>query len=122
MSFRRSALALLLLVTVASSHAQVEQFDGTTTQLARFAAMYERALASGTASASEQQAIGYFEGFVSGVYFSHAWPCMTNRKPTFAQAFGIVAKYLRENPERWDLQSARAVLEALDHGFGCQAK
>jgi len=119
---RMFAQGLLLLVIVASSHARGEDFDGTTTQLARFAAVYERALASGVALAEDQQKIGYFEGFVIGVYFSHAWPCMVNRTSTFAQAFGIVAKYLRENPERWDRQSGRAVQEALEHGFGCLAK
>lgn len=120
----RLILFLLIVLTLAASPAVFGQtpYDGTATQLAQFALAYDRARArGGVAQPNELEDIGYFKGFVSGVFVSQKWPC-AREAISSEQIYAIVAKYLRENPERWGLQARDLVIEAADRVFGCKNK
>ena len=111
-------LAILLLSVAPACFAQKAPYDGSSTQFATFAALYERALANrGVALPDELEDIGYFKGFITGVVASYPLPCMP--VVSLKQVWAVVAKHMRENPERWGVQARDLVLESIDRVWGC---
>lgn len=114
------ALVVALFCVAVTSEAQKAPYDGSSRQLAEYAAAYERARTSGyKIEPRDVEDVGYFRGFVDGVFFSHAWPCAPQSVYT-DQVWTVVAKYLRENPDRWNIGAKDLVVEAVSRVWACK--
>ena len=60
---------------------------------------------------------GFYVGYVAGVYDSTGFFFTPPENVTLGQICSIVAKHLKENPERWTLPASILVLEALIKAF-----
>jgi hypothetical protein len=117
---RAGTTLVVAAFVMSNSYAQKPPYDGSATQLAGFALAYERGRASGGhVNPADLEDIGYFKGFVDGVFVSQKRPCVTD-VISLEQVEVVVAKYLRENPERWGMQSRDLVNEAADRVWGCK--
>jgi hypothetical protein len=114
-------VAALAAITISSSHAQKEPYNGSAVQLAGFASAYERGRASGGAVApSDLEDVGFFKGFVQGVFVTLRYPCRSSGLISMDQVEAVVAKYICENLERWGMQARDLVIEATDRVWGCK--
>lgn len=70
--------------------------------MATFAALYEKATANGRIAATDDMIkITYYQGYVNGVAnmsMGKSW--CSNGEIYMAQAWGVVAKFIRENPAK----------------------
>jgi len=69
--------------------------------------------------AEDAEDVGIFKGFVMGVFLSQKWLC-AHEAISLEQVEVVVAKYLRENPERWGMPARDLVIEAADRVWGCK--
>ena len=58
-----------------------------------------------------------YVGYVTGVYDSSESLFGNPGNVTIPQICSIVAKYLRENPEKWNLSASFLIMEALQKAF-----
>jgi hypothetical protein len=118
---RAAIVTLALLFTATAALSQKAPFNGSAVQFAEFAAAYERMRAAGNRMPSEDaEDIGYFTGFVDGVFVSQRWPCFSDLVSR-DQVRTVVAKYFRENPERWNLEARDLVIDAANRVWGCKS-
>ena len=93
------------------------------TELARFALEYEQARSAGSTTSLVTAAhVSYFQGFVNGVLladFDRRIFCLP-ANATMGQAWMVVAKFLRENPEQWTREPSDLVEIALARAFQCK--
>jgi hypothetical protein len=118
--FTRTVAALCCAVSV-SAAAQDWRYDGT--ELARFAADYEKLRDSGgtTDDPSFAARVAYFTGFVLGVARANAdrgWYCLPEQAVA-GQTWDAVAKFLREYPTLLDARPSTIVNGALAKSFPC---
>jgi hypothetical protein len=113
-----AALVALMMSNVCAARPPVH--PGSAAELAGFALAYERVRTSGwRGTAADAEDAAYFRGFVAGVFLSQKWPC-AREAIDGEQAEVVVAKYLRENPERWATPAQNLVVEAGDRVWGCK--
>lgn len=92
------------------------------TQLAEWARAFERAAAR---EGIDDPRVGFgnlmFMSYVSGAFdvFGAMGTCLPSAVTT-GQVSAVVAKFLKENPERWHESGARLVASALTKAFPCQ--
>ena len=116
-----TAIALLLFLPLAPAAAQGWTYDGT--ELAQFAADYEKLRDSGEATSDPNLAarVAYFNGFVLGVARANAdrsWYCLP-ADAVAGQTWDAVAKFVREHPELLDRRPSTLVNGALAKSFPC---
>jgi hypothetical protein len=116
-----TVLAFSSFALPAPAVAQGWTFDGS--ELARFAADYERLRDSGEATNDPSLAarVAYFNGFVLGVARANAdrgWYCLPT-EAVAGQTWDAVATFLREHPEFLDRRASTLVNGALAKGFPC---
>ena len=114
-----AVLAALCVTGIAA--AEKPPYDGSSTQLAGMAAVYERVRANGNVMQQQDaEDVGYFRGFVDGVLVpSGPWCALADGRIWLDQVYAVVAKHLRETPERWGMQARDLVKEALKRVWGC---
>ena len=86
--------------------------------------MREWEAANEKSAAADYSSAARFTGYVTGVYDSISsfdLVCGTTQVTT-AQVTAIVAKFLKQNPERWNEPAVGLVAEALAKAFPCPAK
>lgn len=68
--------------------------------------------------------VGQYIGFVAGVYDAYDLNeiICSGKNVTRGQVYAIVAKYLRNNPERWNEPAFFLVSDALKKAFPCASK
>ena len=115
-------LTLLLAFVSNSVMAELNDCSRGGTILAQCAANWERLRQDNFAMRSTDDAwyIASFQGFIDGVMsqtFKKAW-CINDRTST-DQFYAVVSKYLRDNPEKWNKQSADLVLISIGKAFPC---
>lgn len=107
---RSTSLMVAALTAVVMSNVSAERppiHPGSATELAGFALANERVRTSGWQGiAADAEDAAYFRGFVAGVFLSQKWSC-AREAINGEQAEVVVAKYLRENPERWGTPAVR---------------
>lgn len=76
-----------------------------------------------TASPEEAGDYGFFSGYVNGVTDA-LWDLSVCLPPgtTYDQTYSVVAKYLKDNPEKWHLPPFLLTSSALNEAFPCQKK
>lgn len=85
---------------------------------------WEKAYAVGsTSDPKEAGAAGYYTGYVDGVVEA-LWKksvCLPEGS-THDQAYAVVAKYLKNNPEKWNMTPYLLVSTSLIEAFPCNRK
>jgi hypothetical protein len=112
---------LLYVLSFAPAAGQGWTYDGT--ELAQFAADYEKLRDSGEATNDPNLAarVAYFNGFVLGVARANAdrgWYCLP-ADAVAGQTWDAVAKFVREHPELLDRRPTTLVNGALAKSFAC---
>lgn len=116
-------LVALLAAAALSAVAQEWRYDGT--ELAQFAADYERLrdTGGGTLDPSLSARVGYFTGFVLGVARANAdrgWYCLPESLQA-GQMWDAVALFLRTYPTLAQAKPSTLVNGALAKSFPCSA-
>lgn len=119
----RRVLVALLAAAALSAVAQEWRYDGT--ELAQFAADYERLrdAGGGTLDPSLSARVGYFTGFVLGVARANAdrgWYCLPESLQA-GQMWDAVALFLRTYPTLAQAKPSTLVNGALAKSFPCSA-
>ena len=113
---KTKALIFSLLVAV-SAQAQAKFVDGT--ELARRAAVFERY--NQQSSVTDGIDVANYMGYTMGVADAVSGSLICPPGSTSAQQIGaIVAKYLRNNPEKWHQGRSTLVVDALRPVFPCK--
>jgi hypothetical protein len=118
MKTRKSILALVILLVLVFMHGQTEArfmyYSGT--DLVEYMREYEKGF-SGNRGTNYAYA-NFFTGYVTGVCDLTAGVVWQDSKDvTSNQAWAIVAKYLKNHPERWNESAAVLVVDALKEAF-----
>ena len=90
-------------------------------QLAQFAQEFEQTQAATTITVPTASHVFYFQGFVQGVVnadLNRGIFCLPGGTTNW-QAFAIVAKFFRENPEQWHRGPSDLVEISLARAFPC---
>lgn len=61
-----------------------------------------------------------FMGYTQGAYDANSYLLCPPDKFTTRQLMGVVSKYLKENPNRWNLSGGMLVYMAVSEAFPCQ--
>jgi Ssp1 endopeptidase immunity protein Rap1a len=120
----RPSYAALAAVLVGFSAVAAGEMNYDGYELARFAAVHERAMqGGGRAATADLTPIAYYQGFVNGVVLTtrNSGVFCPPISSTYGQLWATVAKFLRENPEQWNHDPAILVQAALAHAFPCPA-
>lgn len=81
---------------------------------------YDRA-DNGRPLATDYQDVGQVNGFVVGVHDSVEGTIIcVPAKVKLGQLVGIVKKYIRDNPEKWNEPASDLVMQALSSTFPCK--
>ena len=87
--------------------------------------MWERVNAQNGTTNSPKEAADYglFIGYINGVSeaLSGLSVCIPSGS-TYDQSYAVVAKYLKDNPEKWHLSPFLLTSSALKEAFPCQKK
>lgn len=117
---RQGVAALLGGLLCLGAHA--EFIDGT--ELNRWSEAYERQL-QGLQSAKDGRDIMMFMGYVMGVWDStlggRDFLCTPDDLASM-QIYQVVAKHVREHPEKWSLPADYLIREAALRAYRCQRK
>jgi hypothetical protein len=88
--------------------------------LARSAAVYERALQEGHfRNEAEERDVNYYLGYVEGAAFASPKLCLPPSRGVRDQLGAATASYLRLHPREWHLAPDALVLKAVLPLFGC---
>lgn len=94
------------------------QFSGK--DLARSAALYERARAKGGfRNEQEEREVNYFLGYVEGAALASRKVCIPSTRGVREQLGDATATYLRQYPREWHLAPDTLVVKALQPVFPC---
>ncbi len=112
--------ALLLMCVAMSAHeAQARRIFIDGNELVKMMDAYERAGKEGIDKVDSKTVFNaaWFVGYISGVADETETPYFTTKKINAAQVAAIVAKFLKENPEKWSEPGNQIVTEALKKAF-----
>lgn len=88
--------------------------------LARSAAVYERALQEGHfRNEAEEREVNYYLGYVEGAALASPRLCLPPARGMRNQLGAVTASYLRLHPREWHLAPDAVVLKAVLPLFGC---
>lgn len=106
------ALSAALLATEASA------MDGN--ELKGFADAYMRTQQGTYTSPLDVANAGRFSGYVQGVTESSiSFTFCPSKDVTLGQTYAIVAKYLNDNPAKWNQHASKLIEDAMTQSFPC---
>lgn len=115
-----AALPLLALCTVAAPLTALPATVFTGKELARVAALYERARQEGRfRNEREERDVNYFMGYAEGAALSSRKICLPSTRGVREQVADTTAKYLRQHPRELNQAPDVLVVKALQPAFPC---
>jgi len=112
---KRASLVIILALLVLCISSDSSAFFEDGNNLVRRLREFEKARA-GDPNANYDDAT-YYMGFVIGVHDATAYNYNTPSQITVGQIWAVVAKYLKDNPEKWSQPASLLVMEALRKAF-----
>ena len=120
---RRLLAATLMLVSVqAWGAAEPEDICYTGSRFAECAALWDQNRYVEISDVRVLMKATYFQGYVDGAFqtlATHGLIC-PSAGVTHAQAWAVTAKYLHENPDKWNDNPDNLVRLALSNAFPCK--
>jgi Rap1a immunity proteins len=117
---KRTLVLLLVLGALAPLRAALPAPAFTGKELARAAALYERARQEGRfRNEQEEREVNYFVGYVEGAALASRKICVPSTRGVRDQLGDATAKYLRQHPREWHLPPDTLVVKAVQPVFPC---
>ena len=117
---KQTTLVLLVFGAIATLGTAPPASAFTGKDLARAAALYERARQEGGfRNEQEEREVNYFVGYVEGAALASRKICVPSTRGVRDQLGDTTARYLRQHPREWHLPADILVVKAVQPMFPC---
>ena len=116
-----TVLFVAALFATASMAVDINNMNGDGNELKGLSDAVTRIQQGASLGENDLPAAFMFFGYVRGLVGLKTHPilCLSNEQITNSQYFGIVTKYLNDNPARLHLPASDLIIEAINQAFPC---